>query len=112
MSENYLFEYEFTSNGKHHVKVFKNRIEIEHGGLRNRLVKGSSGKLIIYVSKLSAIEVKHTSLTTGYVEFMASGLSHERETTDKVKQDNVIMFNSEQDNRMADTLVEIINDLM
>lgn len=107
-----LFTYTFTSNGKHTVNVFENRIEIEHHGLKNRIVKGTSGKIIIYLSKLSAIEIKNTGLVTGYVEFLTSGFSHTSETLDKMKKDNIIEFDDKQENRIANDLVEIINDLI
>lgn len=112
MNNDFLFDYEFKSSGKHHVRVYKNRIEITHKGIMNKMIKGTSGKLIIYLNKLSTIEFKHTGALTGYIEFMASGLSHEKETLHKVEHDNVIEFNSKEDNQMADRLVEIINDLM
>ena len=112
MNNSFIFDFEFKSNGKHHVTLYKNRIEIEHHGAMNKLVKGTSGKIIIYLSKLSAIEIKTQGLTTGYIEFMVSGMSHTRETMDKIKQDNVIEFSNDKDVQMAKRLVELINEMM
>ena len=112
MNNSFIFDFEFKSNGKHHVTLYKNRIEIEHHGAMNKLVKGTSGKVIIYLSKLSAIEIKTQGLTTGYIEFMVSGMSHTRETMDKINQYIIIRRRTETTVQTAKTLVRFINAMM
>ena len=102
-----IFEYDFTSNGKYHVELYKNRIEITAQGMFNLLTKGITGTIIIPINKISAIEY-----TGGILEFVVSGMGHNDSNSDKIKSDNIIAVASKEDALMLKALKGFICDLL
>lgn len=102
-----IFEYDFTSNGKYHVELYKNRIEITAQGMFNLLTKGITGTVIIPINKISAIEY-----TGGILEFVVSGMGHNDSNSDKIKSDNIISVASKEDALMLKALKGFICDLL
>lgn len=103
--------FEFTSNNKYTVSVYENRIEIEQGGVLNFINKGSVGTIVFYLKRLGGLEFKQQGKTTGYIEFLGTGFKHEKSTFDKVKKDNIILFNHKEAEK-AQELFDLINDLI
>ena len=105
-----IFEYDFTSNGKYHVELYKNRIEITVDGALNLLVKkGINGTIIIPINKISAIEY---TVDGDILEFVVSGMSHNDSYKDKIRSDNVIFVDSKEDVLMLRALKGLICDLL
>ena len=102
-----IFEYDFTSNGKYHVELYNNRIEITAQGMFNLLTKGITGTIIIPINKISAIEY-----TGGILEFVVSGMGHNDSNSDKIKSDNIIAVASKEDALMLKALKGFICDLL
>ena len=102
-----IFEYDFTSNGKYHVELYKNRIEITAQGMFNLLTKGITGTIIIPINKISAIEY-----TGGILEFVVSGMGHNDSNRYKIKSDNIIAVASKEDLLMLKALKGFICDLL
>ena len=78
---NFLKEFEFISNRKFNVTVYENRVEIKSSGTGNFLTKGVTGTSTIFLKHLTALEFKlEGSGTTGYLEFLCPGYTHEEST--------------------------------
>lgn len=104
--------FEFTSNGRFIVNVYENRVEIESRGTRNLINKGVTGTTVFYLKQLTAIEYKFDGKgTTGYVEFLTQGFTHISSTMNKVKADNVILFNHKETEK-AQKLIDLINNMI
>lgn len=101
-----LFEGEFK---KQTVIVYSNRVEIIYKESIVKLAsKGLTGKFIIYLKHLNAIEYN----TGGHIEFMTSSLGHTQSTFNKTYADNVIDFNVKKEGKLAEELINTINALM
>ena len=103
--------FEFTSNGKFVVKVFENRIELDSTGTGNLINKGVTGTSVFFLKHLTSIEYKFQTKTTGYVEFLTAGYGHVDSTLNKVKSDNVVLFNQKETDK-AEKLINLINNLI
>lgn len=103
--------FEFTSNNKFNVKVYENRIEIESTGAGNLLNKGVTGTSVFFLKHLTSIEYKFQGKTTGYIEFLVAGYGHSDSTMNKVRADNVILFN-QKENDKAEKLIDLINNMI
>ena len=105
-----IFEYDFTSNGKYHVELYNNRIEITVDGTLKLLVKkGINGTIIIPINKISAIEY---TVDGDILEFVVNGMSHNDSYKDKIRSDNVIFVDSKEDVLMLRALKGLICDLL
>ena len=105
-----IFEYDFTSNGKYHVELYNNRIEITVEGTFNLLVKKwINGTIIIPINKISAIEY---TVDGDILEFVVSGMDHNNSYKDKIRSDNAIFVDSKEDILMLKVLKELICDLL
>lgn len=104
--------FEFTSNNKFMVRVYENRIEIESSGAGNLINKGVTGTSVFFLKHLTSIEYKFQGKgTTGYIEFLTQGFTHISSTMNKVKADNVILFNHKETEK-AQKLIDLINNMI
>ena len=94
---------------KQNVKVFENRIEIEFKeNLTKLCTKGLTGKFIIYLKHLVAIEIDKNS---GIIEFMTPAQGHIAKSLVKSQADNNIVFNKKEI-EFAEKLINTINELI
>ena len=101
-----LATYEFTTNGKFEVRVYENRVEVEHKGTMNIFTKGLTGTVIFYLKHLCAVEK-----SLGYIQFVTSGFRYVDSTTKKVQSDNTVTFSNKEYDK-AQELIDIINELI
>lgn len=105
-------EFEFTSNRKFNVKVYENRLEIKFSGAGNFLSKGLTGTTTIFLKHLTALEFKlEGSATTGYLEFLCPGYTHQESTLKKVEADNAILFTKKEHDKALE-LYNLITTLV
>lgn len=106
-----IFEHLFTSNGKFYVVLYKNRVEITPKGAMNLMNKGFTGTFIIPISKISAMEYTDTGL-----EFVVSGMTHNKKWSDKISADNSIQIGgfkgAKEDALKLEQLKNLICELM
>ena len=103
--------FEFTSNNKFIVNVYENRVEVESSGAGNLLNKGVTGTSVFFLKHLTSIEYKFQGKTTGYIEFLVAGYGHLDSTMNKVRADNVVLFNQKETEK-AKRLIDLINNLI
>ena len=105
-TKNLIYSCEFQSGTKTVVNVYKNRIEFMHTSIKSMMLNGVTGRTIIYLKNLAAIEMLGDK-----IEFISAGFFHNESEINKHKADNVITFNS-QEIDLAAELIDVINDLM
>jgi hypothetical protein len=73
------------------LEIYEDRAELHRGMMGRFTTGGPSNKTFIY-SKLSAIEFKKPGITSGYLQFVGSGLKAKSGTFNAAKNENSILF--------------------
>lgn len=90
------------------VKVYENRIEIQHAAKLSVLAtKGITGKLTISLKHLTGV-----NLTPMHIVLAVPGMAYTQEEIKKMHADNAIDFDPKKEREIAEQLVAVIEDLL
>lgn len=76
------------------LDVYENRLEISRKGFKAFMCHGFDGTKIIFISKLTAIQLKEAGkLTKGFIQFVFPGsVESKKGLVDAVSDENTILF--------------------
>lgn len=93
--------YDFLGSSFDELKVYEDRIVIEHPSIARVLARGSSvAAKTIYYSDLTAVEFKKCGWTVGYIKFSVLG--------DARTDENTVTISYSKENEIAEKMVSYI----
>lgn len=88
-----MVEFIFKSSGKFHVTVENGYLRWTRKGLMNIMAQGSRGEKSVPIKNITAIQLKESRLTAGFIQFAYSGSTESKGgTTSAMSDENTITF--------------------